>query len=118
MYDPSNPCGLDLCLSSPQDNSWRESCGPLEHCLLRPALLAKWVNGMKPCNLAIVSVDARGRSCKVHKTLMTNPIVGQCMLYVAQMAYAAYVMIFKRVLNEKVPCMCLAGLLWVYLHLC
>ena len=60
MYDPSTPCGLDLCLSSPQDNSWRESCGPLEHCPPRPALLAIWVNGMKPCNLVIASVDARG----------------------------------------------------------
>ena len=60
MYDPLPPFRLDLCLSSPQDNSWRESCGPLEHCPLRPALLAKWVNGMKPCNLAITSVDARG----------------------------------------------------------
>ena len=56
----STPRGLDLCQSSPQDISWRESCGPLKPCPLRPALLAKWVNGMKPCDLLIISVDARG----------------------------------------------------------
>ena len=60
MYNPLTPCWLGLCLSSPQDNPRRESCGPLEHCPPRPTLLATWVNGMKPCNLAIVSVDARG----------------------------------------------------------
>ena len=36
---------------------------------------------------------------------MTNPIVGQCMLYVAQMAYAAHVMICRGLPNVKVPCM-------------
>ena len=60
MYDPLTTCRLELCLSLPQDNSWRESCGPLEHCLLRAALLAIWVNGMQPCNLLIAYVDARG----------------------------------------------------------
>ena len=67
MYDPSTPCGLDLCLSSPKDISWREACGPLEHCLLRPALLAKWVNSMEPCDLLIITVDAGGMSCKEPK---------------------------------------------------
>ena len=47
----------------------------------------------------------------MHNTLMTNPIVGQCVLYVVQIAYAVYVMIFTRVLIEKVLCMCLIGLL-------
>ena len=42
-----------------------------------------------------------------------NPIVGQCMLYVVQMTYAAHVMIFKRVLIEKMLCKCLVELLWV-----
>ena len=60
MHNPLTPCGLEFCLSSPQDNSRRESCGPLEHCPLRSVLLAKWVNSIKPCNLAIVFVDARG----------------------------------------------------------
>ena len=41
---------------------------------------------------------------------MTNPIVGQCALYVVQMVFTAHVM---RVLIEKVLCMCLVGLLWV-----
>ena len=34
---------------------------------------------------------------------MTNPIVGQCMLYVAQMAYAAHVTICRDYQNVKVP---------------
>ena len=34
---------------------------------------------------------------------MTNPIVGQCMLYIAQIAYAAYVMICRGLPNVKVP---------------
>ena len=49
---------------------------------------------------------------------MANPIVGSATVYIAQIAYAADVTICKEVLNEKVPCMCLIGLLWVYLHLC
>ena len=39
----------------------------------------------------------------VHKTLMTNPIVGQCTLYVAQMAYMADITICRGLLNVKVP---------------
>ena len=42
-------------------------------------------------------------SCKVHKTLMTNPVVGQCMLYMAQTAYVAHVTICRGLLNVKVP---------------
>ena len=42
--------------------------------------------------------------CKVHKTLMTNLIVGQCMLYVVQIEYAAYVTICRGLPNVKVPC--------------
>ena len=60
MYDSTTPCRLDLCLSSPQENSRRESCSPLEHRPPSPALLATWANGMKPCNLVIASVIARG----------------------------------------------------------
>ena len=40
----------------------------------------------------------------MHKTLMTNPIVGQCMLYVVQMVYVVHVTIFRELPNEKVPC--------------
>ena len=46
-----------------------------------------------------------GKSYKVYKkTLMMNPIVGQCALYIAQTAYAAHIMIFRGLLNVKVPC--------------
>ena len=41
--------------------------------------------------------------CKVHKTLMTNPMVGQCALYIAQMAYTAHIMICRGLLNLNVP---------------
>ena len=41
--------------------------------------------------------------CKVHKTLMTNPIVGQYVLYIVQMAYAAHVTICRGLPNVKVP---------------
>ena len=44
---------------------------------------------------------------------MANPIVGQCMLYLVQMVYAAHAMIFIKVLIEKIPCMYFIGL-WVY----
>ena len=43
-----------------------------------------------------------GRSCKVHKTLTMNPIVGQCMLCIVQTAYMAHVMICRGLLNVKV----------------
>ena len=42
--------------------------------------------------------------CKVHKTLMTNPMVGQCALYIVQMAYAVHVTICRGLSNVKVPC--------------
>ena len=42
--------------------------------------------------------------CKVHKTLMTIPIVGYCVLYVVQMAYMAHVTICKGLPNVKVLC--------------
>ena len=48
-----------------------------------------------------------GFLCKVHKTLTTNPIVGQCMLYVAQIVYMAHVTICKGLPNVKVPYKCL-----------
>ena len=41
--------------------------------------------------------------CKVHKTLMTNPIVGQYVLYVVQTAYMAHVTICRGLPNVKVP---------------
>ena len=34
---------------------------------------------------------------------MMNPIVGQCMLYIAQTAYVAHVMTFRGLPNVKVP---------------
>ena len=47
----------------------------------------------------------------MHKTLMTNPIAGQCMLYIAQKECAAHVTICNGLLNVKVPCIYLVGLL-------
>ena len=46
-----------------------------------------------------------GRSCKAQKTLMMNPIVGQCILYVAQTTYAAHDTICRGLPNMKVPSM-------------
>ena len=42
------------------------------------------------------------RSCKVHKTLMKNPIVDQCALYVMQTAYTAHVAICGGLPNMEV----------------
>ena len=42
--------------------------------------------------------------CKLNKTLVTNTIVGQYVLYVVQMAYAAHVMICRELPNVKVLC--------------
>ena len=53
------------------------------------------------------------RSCKFHNTLAMNPIIGQYVIYVVQIAYAVYAKICNGVLIEKVPCICLVGLLWV-----
>ena len=50
----------------------------------------------------------------MHKTLMTNPIVGQYMLYIVQIAYIAHVMICRMELpNVKVLCM----YLWIIVGL-
>ena len=51
--------------------------------------------------------------CKVHKTLTMKPIVGQCTLYIAQMAYIVYVTICRELPNEKVPRM----YLWIIVGL-
>ena len=45
-----------------------------------------------------------GAKCKVYKTLMMNPLVGQCTLYIVQILYVAHVTICRGLLNVKVQC--------------
>ena len=49
----------------------------------------------------------------MHEILMTNPIAGQYMLYVAQLAYTAHATICRMIRYHAN----IYGLLWVYLHL-